>query len=1110
VYVLNQWLFSQFTEAHVDILFSYALAPLIFVLFDNALKTGKFRDISLLSISLSLFITGFHPECIVIYGIFMAVFVIFFIFFPSKTETFRPRLFRALKVILPSVLFVSLLSAFFLLPFVASVRAPYLQSSYTYPLEDSLGTSYANVTDAFTLRAVEKWGYVNVVDVYTGLGMPDFPVSILLLIVLLIAYCTLLIRRDRYTVFFAFSTAVSIFIAKGPYSPFGQFFVWAWSNIPHFAIFRAANRWIMMAVFSDAFFISLLVLYLTRLIEGKASPRVLEKYFKVKVKNDKSPRSRRITVSVDFFNVFFKGIRKFVRILSVILLISIFVSGFLSCFFFFSQGLQVYTPSQQYLDAYEWLASQRDGYKAVSVCRSPSEWYDPSGGDPDFASGGMLTPLGWSHDVGFESSFIHDKPMLQNGGWDFKSREFVDYLRFRLARGQLTDNMLKILGAFAYDYVVLPSYTSDSSREFFLSQKGYQTVYNQSSVILKNDYAEPSLFATNQSMFVVGGFESFDALSKIESFNMGQTTLQYAPDSVEDNSILSRTIDETQMFCLANSDLLDLAMVSLGKDAAVIHAGDYGFSSSNMTKYWVKWPSWRTIGAWVLGGDQLTTVGKNRIDIPCSLDSDGFYDVYLRVGFAPSRGELSLYVDGMLAGKIRANFPLMSRLKWVNIGGLNLGKGEHSVTLENDGSGYNDVDAIALVKPSTLDSRMNKIGGILQNYKGRLLYLLEAENTFLNTTEDNWYWSVSPYNGYEIRSESLGVNVAPSAKANATSQTEYMEANRSNDNDFGTRWTSEKYVLPQWLELTWNTTQRLRGVRVSFENAYATDYAIQTWNGTCWINQTCVAANSELNRFHEFSTVVETDKVRIYVTGFSDFYRVSIWEFEAYSTEMTSTSSKLTIPREGNYMLAARVAVGPNHGTVYFRINDAAFVIRCNSSADQFEWREIGPFHLDAGEPSLSIGNVGLIELDEMLIYSLKENEEYLSLSSLFNSSHPKVSVDYEKINPCTYRVNVNASEPFTLIFSESYDPLWKALVDRETVASSPAYSLVNSFRINKTGQFTLTIYFTGQSYADVGLMISVPSLILLVSVAIVRSRRFKKPRFGKNRIVGEVSPIEK
>lgn len=1103
VYILNQWLFSQLTEAHVDILFSYALAPLIFILYDNALRTGRFRDISFLCIGLSLFITGFHPECIIIYGVFLIIFTLFFLFFPSKSEDYKKRFYRAFKVILPSALIVFLLSALFFIPFLANIRAPYLQSSYTYPLEDSFGASYANVTDAFTLRAVESWGYVNVVDVYTGLGLPDFPVNVFLFVVLLFGYCMLLIRRDRYTVFFAFSTVVSVFIAKGPYSPFGQFFVWAWSNIPHFAIFRAANRWIMTAIFSDAFFVSLLVYYLTRFIEGRASTQALEKYFKVKVKNGKSLKSRRLVVSVDFFNVFLKQIHKSLRALSIILLTAILLSGFLSCFFFFSQGLQVYTPSQQYLDAYEWLASQHDDYKAVSVCRSPSEWYNPSSGESDFASGGMLTPLGWSHDVGFESSFIHDKPMLQNGGWNFKSRQFVDYLRFRLARGQLTDGMLKILGAFAYDYVVLPSYTTDNSREFFLNQKGYQVVYNQSgSVILKNGYVQPRLFATNQSMFVVGGFESLDALSKVESLDLGRTNLFYAPETVEDNALLFQTINETQMFCLANSNLLDLVMVSLGDAAVVIHAGDYGFSSSNMTRYWVKWPSWRTIGAWVLGGEQLTTVGKNKVDIPFELSSDGLYDLFLRVGFAPSRGELSIYVDGTFAGQIRANFPLMSKLEWINITSLNLHEGKHSVTLENDGTGYNDVDAVAIVKPSTLESRMNELTSLLQNYQGRLLYLLEAENTFLNTTSENWYWSVSPYNGYEIRSESLGLNVASLAKTNASSECEFMEANRSNDGDFGTRWTTEKFVLPQWLELTWNTTQRLRGVRVAFENAYATDYVIQTWNGTCWINQTIVTANSELDRVHEFPSLVETSKLRIYVTGFSDFYRVSIWEFEAYSTEMASTTSKLTVSREGDYMLAARVAVGPNHGKLYFKINDKIYPISCNSSIDQFEWREMGPFHLSVDEPSLSVGNVGFVELDEMLLYSLKDNESYLPLSGLFTSSSPNVSISYEKINPCTYKVYVNTSEPFALVFSDTYDPLWKASTDRESFASTPAYSLVNSFRINKTGQFTLTVYFTGQGYADIGIMISSSSFVSLVTVTLIHFKSSKKRNPPKKKTV--------
>lgn len=1094
-YILNQWLFSQLTEAHADIVFSYALAPLIFILVDNALKTGKPRDIALSSVGLSLFITGFHPECIVIYGVFLTIFVLFFLFYSSKSERFQVRFYKLLRVSAVSSVLVFLLSGFFLVPFFFNIRAPYLLPSYMYPIEDSFGASYANVTDAFTLRAVEKWGYVNVVDVYSGLGLPDFPVSVFLLGILLLAYGTLLVRRDRYTFFFAFSTVISVFLAKGPHPPFGQFFVWAWTNVPHFAIFRAANRWIVMAIFSDAFFVSILVYYLARYVEGKSFARSFDGYFKVKVKNNKSSKIRKLVVTVDFFNSLLKKSRKVIYALSIILLVFILLSGFLSCFFFFIEGLQVYTPSEKYLAAYEWLASQHGDYKIISVCSSPSEWYDPSSGESDFASGGMLTTLGWSHDIGSESSFIHDKPTLQNGGWNFKSRQFVDYLRFRLARGHLSDNLLKILGAFAYDYVVIPSYITNQTRAFFLNQKGFFVERNESEMILRNEYATPRIFAANQSMFLVGGFESFDALCKIESFDLSKTILTCAPESIEDDATLYRMIDEAQMFCLANSNLLDLAMISLGKDAVVIHAGDYGFSGSNMTGHWVRWPSWRIIGAFVLGGDMLTTVGKNKIDIPFEVGNDGSYDIFLRIGFAPSRGQLRLSVDGESVREIRSNFPLMSKLDWVNMATLNLNKGKHIVTLENDGTGYNDVDAIAIVKPSSLESQIGKIVNHLQSYQGRFLYLLEAENTFLNVSGGNWYWTVSPYNGYVIRSESSGLNIAPSASANVTSETEFMEARRAIDGDLRSRWTSEKDVLPQWLELTWNTTQRPRGVRVVFENAYATDYAVQTWNGTCWIDQAIVAGNTELTRVHEFSELVETSKLRILVTGFSNFDRVSIWELEAYSADMTSASSVLTIPRSGKYMLAARVGKGSDHGVLYFQVNDKIQSVPCNSSTSRYEWAEVGPFNLTAGNATISIGNVGLVELDEVLLYSLNEGETSLSPDVLFNSSRPQVSVSFEKVNPCTFKVHVDASEPFTLVFSDTYDPFWKVFIGRETISSTPAYSLVNSFRINKTGSYTLDIYYTGQTYADVGLVISLGSFSSLGVLTLVQLREFKKRR---------------
>lgn len=1095
VYILNQWLFSQLTEAHVDIVFSYALAPLIFLLLDKALRSGRPRDILLFCVGLSIFATSFHPEAIVIYGVFLIIFAAFFIFFPNKTQTVKARLLRFLKVSLPSALIVFLFSAFFLFPFVANVRSPYVRPSYEYPLEDSVWGSYQNVTDAFTLRAVEKWGYNNVVDVYSGLGLPDFPVYALLFSIFILSYFMLLVRRDRYTIFFAISTLLSVFIAKGPHPPLGQVFIWAWFNIPHFAIFRAANRWIMMAIFSNAFFVSLLVSQLAGYIKTKPYRQTSERFFKIEVKNGRLSKIRRVIVSVDFFNNLFKRFHNALYFLSVILLALILVSGFLSCFFFFSDGLQVYTPPSSYLAPYEWLAPQKDDYKVVSVGRSSYEWLVSPDQYSDFASSAMQTTLGWGHDIGFDSVFIHDKPVLQDGGWDPKPRQLVDYLRFRLAREHLTDNLLKILGAFAYKYVIIPPYTTDKTREFFMNQTGYQVIYNQTALVLQNEYVTPRIFATNRSMLVLGGLESFDMLSKIEAFRLNETALFFAPTTIEGNVMGPEILARSQMLGFINSDVLDLAMASLDAKTSIIYASNYGVSSINTTAYWVKMSSWRIVGALVLGGDTLTTSGKNKAEIPFDLSTDGIHDLWLRIGFAPSRGKLSVSVDGDLVQEIRTESSLWSKLSWLNVTRLDLGKGKHVITLENDGTGFNDVDAIAIVEPQYLESRINETVNVLKDYHGRLLYLLEAENTLLGPSSTGWSWTQELGNGYVAQSESLGLNVAPLAIANASSSSNKFEAQKTVDRNMDTRWASEKYVLPQWLELDWDQPQQLRGVGIHFENAIAANYTVQTWDGTTWIDQVQVAGNSELDKTHRFAQTVETNKIRIYVTASSIYDRVSIRELEAYSTETTSAPIRITIPRKGNFMFAARIATGPNYGTLYFKIDNTLQPIPCNSSTNQFEWREIGPFNLDAGEQSIGVGSDGLVELDEIVIYSLDDAETSLSLSELFSPSNPQVSIGYKEVNSGAYQVDVAANESFNLMFSETYDPSWKAIARREEITSTIAYSLVNSFYVNRTGQFTITIYFTGQDYANIGIITSAVSFAsisvsLPILSVILRKRR--------------------
>ncbi|MEM3622989.1 MAG: glycosyltransferase [Candidatus Bathyarchaeia archaeon] len=1097
VYILNQWLFSQLTEAHIDIIYSYALAPLIFIALDKALQTGRPRHVLMLSLSLSLFLTSFHPEFIVIYGVFLMLFTVFLIFYPVKTEIVKNKFLRFLKVAFPSALLVFLLSAFFLIPFLINIRSPYFHPSYEYPLEDAYLCSYPNLFDAFTLRAVEKWGYTNILDVYTQIGVTDFPLYNLLFVLFFISYCMLLVRRDRYTIFFAAAMLVSIFVAKGPNSPLGQVFIWAWFNIPHFAIFRAANRWIAMAIFSHAFFTSLLTYYLTDYVKSRKYVKINEFLFKMRLKVGNFSKNKFVVFSLDSFDIFLKKVHKFIHFISIILLILIFLSGFLACSFFLINGLYVYTPPKQYLAPYEWLSLQQDDYKVVSVSRSPQEWL-VSDQDSDFACSAMETTLGWGHDIGFDSAFVHDKPVLQDGGWNFRARKFVDHLRFRLAREHLTDNIFKILGTFAYKYIVIPPYATNKTRDFFLKQEGYKVIYNETALVLQNEYAMPRVFAVTNSMFVVGGLESFDALCKIDGFRLNETALFFA--STSSDSLGIESIDNFQMMSFVNLDVLDLALLSYAGEKNFILAGDYGVSSLNHTAYWIKGSSWRILGALTFSGDTLTTSGKNKIEIPFEVGEDGQYDFWLRMGFATCRGKLNVYIDGDPIREIRAEAQLWSELSWVNVTKLELAKGKHRVTLENDGTGYNDIDVIAFIKSSELESKIKEITKTLQDFSGRILCFYEAENLFLDSSDGEWTWILKPNVGYMVRSESYGLNVAPLASANASSTSwigDYqLEAKNANDNSVQTRWASEKGVLPQWLELTWEKPQRILGVRLLFENAYAKDYSIQTWNGVEWVTQTEVIDNSALERTHVFAEPVETDKLRILVTEFSIHNLVSLWEIQAYSP--CATSANITVPRSGNYMLAARVSEGPNYGKLYLDLDGRTYTIQCNKSISTVEWCEIGPFFLEEGEHQISICGSGLVELDSFVIYSLGDGEEYLALNDLFISKGDEISISYEKVNSCLFKVYINSDKAFTLIFSDAYDPSWKAFVDGEAISPHLAYSIVNSYYINRTGQFTITVYFIGQFYADIGLITSISSFVSIFLAAPVFLLISRKWIFGK------------
>ena len=91
--------------------------------------------------------------------------------------------------------------------------------------------------------------------------------------------------------------------------------------------------------------------------------------------------------------------------MSIFLILIVFVSGFISCAFLFGRGLQVFSLLKSCVAPYYWVSNESGEFKIVTVNNSPGEWLGIKA-ETDFAFSGMLTEVGWWHDIG-SVSYTH-------------------------------------------------------------------------------------------------------------------------------------------------------------------------------------------------------------------------------------------------------------------------------------------------------------------------------------------------------------------------------------------------------------------------------------------------------------------------------------------------------------------------------------------------------------------------------------------------------------------------------------------------------------------------------------------------------------------------------
>jgi hypothetical protein len=104
-------------------------------------------------------------------------------------------------------------------------------------------------------------------------------------------------------------------------------------------------------------------------------------------------------------------------------------------------------------------------------------------------------------------------------------------------------------------------------------------------------------------------------------------------------------------------------------------------------------------------------------------------------------------------------------------------------------------------------------------------------------------------------------------------------------------------------------------------------------------------------------------------------------------------------------------------------------------------------------------------------------------------------NIFFKENNPAEYTVQVNATTPFFLVFSESYDKNWIANIDGQAVPSRYHYLVngyANGWYMSKTGIYTITIQFAPQNLFYIGSSISVTSLILCVILVFISKPKEK------------------
>jgi Alpha-(1->3)-arabinofuranosyltransferase len=130
------------------------------------------------------------------------------------------------------------------------------------------------------------------------------------------------------------------------------------------------------------------------------------------------------------------------------------------------------------------------------------------------------------------------------------------------------------------------------------------------------------------------------------------------------------------------------------------------------------------------------------------------------------------------------------------------------------------------------------------------------------------------------------------------------------------------------------------------------------------------------------------------------------------------------------------------------------------------------------------LNNKTIINRSILSGYNLNKMRDSIKTTSV--PSYKKLN--WTKISPTKYKIDIHNedSRKFFILFLETYSPNWKAYINNGKSVHVKFFDYANGWYMNKPGNYTVTIEYEPQRLYDMGLIISIFSLLIMISLLII------------------------